>query len=111
MVKCSSASRAGPRRSAESDSAGGRGNWALEVKSNDPITVFNALFDALARRIYRVEATPSDRLAARGGIVQDYPQEWASPVDLFLMRLRAKSTGSKRPRLTGSLRERGRGDG
>jgi hypothetical protein len=84
MAKYSSASRAGPRRSADP-----------QVKSSDPITVFNGL----TRRIHRVKATPSERLGARTGIVQNYPQEWASPVDFISMRLRAGSTGSKRPRL------------
>jgi hypothetical protein len=38
----------------------------LKVKSSDPVTVFNAL----TRRIYGVEATPSERFVSRAGIVK-----------------------------------------
>src|SRR5882672_63674 len=37
---------------------------------------FSRYSQALRAGFNGVEATPSDRLAARAGIVQDYPQKW-----------------------------------
>ena len=78
MAKSSSGSKAGGCQCADAQNLLGRGalRYAVPASRKPWVSIDGHPCDAKASH-------PSDRVAAEAGIVEDYPQEWAGPVDFL----------------------------